>query len=451
MENRNPFCFPDLLPNRALWRSNLVDRFLLSAFRFRTRGFLRMQEAQRAIPPVPKRGVGYLYLHVPFCETLCPFCSFHRVQHCPTRARLYFQSLREEMRCYHRSGFQFSGAYFGGGTPTVEPDELVQTIELARALFGVRDISVETNPKDLRPEILEPLRNAGVTRLSVGVQSFDDRLLKEMERYEKYGSGLDAREHIRHAVGLFPTLNVDLIFNLPHQDLASLERDLETFCTVGANQVSVYPLMSSPDVSRRMATATGLPDRRRLRQFYETILKRLLPEFRASSAWCFTRRGRCSDEYIVEADFYIGVGSGAFSYVDGTLYATTFSLDGYEKRIAQGLTGITVQNRLSELDQMRYSLLVKMFGLHLDREWVLRHHGSAFFRKMWGELRTLEVLGAATRDGTGWRLTERGMYWLMLMMCAFFESVSEYRASMRAHVQEEMDTPATPMLVSVAS
>src|SRR5690242_19285191 len=140
MENWNPFSFPDLLPNRALSRSNLMDRFLLSAFRLRTRGFLRMQEAPRAVPLVPKSGVGFLYLHVPFCETLCPFCSFHRVQHCPTRAQRYFHSLREEMRCYHKNGFRFSGAYFGGGTPTVEPDELVETIELARALFDLRDI-----------------------------------------------------------------------------------------------------------------------------------------------------------------------------------------------------------------------------------------------------------------------------------------------------------------------
>jgi coproporphyrinogen III oxidase-like Fe-S oxidoreductase len=185
-----------------------------------------------------------------------------------------------------------------------------------------------------------------------------------------------------------------------------------------------------------MIESTGLPERRRLRQFYHTILSHLLPEFAPSSAWCFTKRGQTSDEYIVEADYYVGVGSGAFSYLDGTLYATTFSLDDYRSRIARGLTGITVQHRLTRGDQMRYSLLVKMFGLSLERQWAMQRYGKSFFRKLWGELRTLEWLGAARTSSRGWQLTGRGMYWLMLMMSAFFESVAEYREAMRSRVRE---------------
>jgi len=409
-----------------------------------------MRDAPGTVPPPPADGLGCLYLHVPFCETLCPFCSFHRVQYRHSQAERYFHALRQEVRHYHAAGFRFSTAYFGGGTPTTEPEELVETIDLVRKLFDLRDISVETNPKDLRPEILEPLRAAGVSRLSVGVQSFDDRLLKGMQRYEKYGSGAEARAHLQAAAGLFPTLNVDLIFNLPHQDLASLKRDLDIVREVGANQVSLYPLMNSPGIARRMADSTGLPDPHRVRHFYQTILARLMPEFTPSSAWCFSRRGEASDEYIAEADHYVGVGSGAFSYLDGTLYATTFCLDTYEKRIAQGLTGITVQSRLNLGDQMRYSLLAKMFGLRLDREWALRRYGPRFFRRLWGELRTLEWLGAARRDQRGWQLTERGMYWLMLMMCAFFESVAEYREAMRAHIPAELNAITSPCVLASA-
>jgi coproporphyrinogen III oxidase-like Fe-S oxidoreductase len=413
----------------------VIDAFLLRAFRFRTRRFLCMEDASCAIPsPLASSSRGSLYLHIPFCEKLCPFCSFHRLQHHRPQAQRYFRCLREEIHRYHEAGFQFSSAYFGGGTPTTEPEGLVETVNLVRNLFNVRDISIETNPRDLRPEILEPLRSAGVTRLSVGVQSFDDRLLKEMDRYESYGSSAEAHEHLQKAAGLFPTLNVDLIFNLPHQDLASLERDLRIFRASGANQVSFYPLMTSPSVVKKLAAATGLPGRRKLYSFYKTILASVTPEFTPSSAWCFTRQGQTSDEYIVDADFYVGVGSGAFSYLGGTLYATTFSLDAYEKRIAEGLTGVTVQSHLSETDQMRYSLLVKMFGLRLDREWALRRYGPRFFRRLWAELLTLECLGAARRDDRGWQLTERGMYWLMLMMSAFFESVAQYREFIRAYL-----------------
>ena len=423
--------------------SPLIDAFLLRAFRFHTRGFLRMEETDGSLPPAPRDGAGYLYVHVPFCEVLCPFCSFHRVQHQHGRAQRYFAALRTEIRRYHAAGFRFTGAYIGGGTPTTEPAELVETVALIRQLFGAQEISVETNPKDLRPDLLVALRDAGVSRLSVGVQSFDDGLLREMERYDKYGSGAEIQERISAAVPFFPTLNIDLLFNLPHQTEALLERDLAIVRALGANQVSFYPLMSSPTVAPRMAAAMGAPaGRRRQRALYERIVAGLRPEFAPSSAWCFTRRGQTIDEYIVEADHYVGVGSGAFSYLDGTLYTTTFSLARYEQLIAEGRCGISTRRRLRPAEQMRYALLVRMFGLRLDRAWAERRFGPQFFRTVWGELRTLELLGAARRDAQGWTLNERGMYWLMLMMSAFFESVNTYRDAMRAHVREELNEPA---------
>jgi coproporphyrinogen III oxidase-like Fe-S oxidoreductase len=376
---------------------------------------------------------------------LCPFCSFHRVQHCHEQARRYFAALRTEIGRYHAAGHTFTGVYFGGGTPTVEPEELLETIDMVRLLFGVKEISVETNPKDLRAPFLELLRRTGVTRLSVGVQSFDDRLLRDMERLEKYGSAREIAGHLAGAAGLFPTLNVDLIFNQPHQTPASFERDLVLVRELGVTQVSCYPLMSAPSVRRRMAGAMGLPDRRRLREFYRAILRGLPPEFQPTSAWCFTRRGTAGDEYIIAAENYVGVGSGAFSYLDGTLHATTFSLATYEQRIAAGLTGIVTRHALGATDQLRYALLVQMFGLGLDRAWAERRYGKKFFRRLWGELRTLEWLGAARRGPEGWRLTERGMFWLMLMMSAFFESVNAYREAMRAHVQLELESRGVPI------
>ncbi len=91
----------------------------------------------------------------------------------------------------HAAGFRFGEIYVGGGTPTVDAPELARTIELARSLSPVKRVSIETNPDDLVPERLQMLRDAGVNRLSVGVQSLDDRLLREMERLDKYGGGVD--------------------------------------------------------------------------------------------------------------------------------------------------------------------------------------------------------------------------------------------------------------------
>jgi coproporphyrinogen III oxidase-like Fe-S oxidoreductase len=127
-----------------------------------------------------------LYLHIPFCVVLCPFCSFHRVEFREDKATQYFQALQEEIRQVSEMGYKFGEVYVGGGTPTVLPDLLAETLELISSLHPVTSVSVETNPHDLDEKNTVRLKQAGVNRLSVGVQSFDDRLLREMNRYEKY-------------------------------------------------------------------------------------------------------------------------------------------------------------------------------------------------------------------------------------------------------------------------
>ncbi len=130
--------------------------------------------------PLPVAGKKYvLYAHIPFCESLCPYCSFNRFIYNEAKARLYFQNLRREMEMLSESGYDFVTMYIGGGTPTILVDELVKTIDFAKGLFSITEVSSETNPNHLTKEILTQLQGR-VDRLSVGVQSFDDNLLKEM-------------------------------------------------------------------------------------------------------------------------------------------------------------------------------------------------------------------------------------------------------------------------------
>ncbi|HXQ63993.1 MAG TPA: radical SAM protein, partial [Steroidobacteraceae bacterium] len=152
----------------------MLYRLLAAAFRREARRSMRLA-AGRGMPEPPAQPV-FLYLHVPFCEVLCPFCTFHRVRYESGKARAYFAALRGEIRLFHARGFRFSGVYVGGGTPTVEPGELVETLDLIAGFGHLDEVSVETNPGDLVPGVLDRLVAAGVRRLSVGVQSFDDGL-----------------------------------------------------------------------------------------------------------------------------------------------------------------------------------------------------------------------------------------------------------------------------------
>jgi coproporphyrinogen III oxidase-like Fe-S oxidoreductase len=325
----------------------------------------------------------------------------------------------------------------------VAPQRLKATLDLLRQYFPtIRELSVETNPSDLVEPTLDALQAAGVDRVSVGVQSFDDGLLKEMERHAKYGSRDRILASLERAAGRFRTLNIDMIFNLPHQTPAILQRDLDTVRACAANQVSFYPLMTSDSARRRMTASMGRIDRERVRDYYFHILDRLGADFHAESAWCFSRGSAAGvDEYISDAGDYVGIGSGAFSYVGGTMYATTFSLNSYAERMAQGQTAITQQRVMSEREQMRYEMLLRLFGLKLDRAWLERRFGGRFATVMLPEMTALKLAGAVREDAGGYTLTRRGMYLWVLMMSAFFESVNVFREQMRSHIRQELDLP----------
>jgi coproporphyrinogen III oxidase-like Fe-S oxidoreductase len=416
------------------------ERPFLHVLRREYAGAMRFDEDDSAeVMPAPPPGPCQLYVHVPFCEVLCPFCSFHRVRYNESKTARYFAALRNEIRLYHQAGFRFRDVYVGGGTPTVNPDELIATLDLIRTLSPVHTVSIETNPNHLEPEVLPRYRDAGVTRFSVGVQSFDDGLLAGMDRLEKYGNGSEIRQRLAAIRGIFPTLNVDMIFNLPGQTLAMLDHDIDTLLGLDVDQVSFYPLMTAPTARHKMHKTMGQADESLRYPMYERVLDRLLPTYRASSAWCFTRGEGMFDEYIIDEDDYVGVGSGAFSYVGDSMYSTTFSLNHYCRRVEGGQSGITQRRTLGLKERMRYDYLVRLFGGALKREYIADRYGAAFWLRMAPELVAMRLLGATSRDADGLRLTRRGMYCWVLMMAEFFNSVNDVREQMREHIRAELD------------
>jgi coproporphyrinogen III oxidase-like Fe-S oxidoreductase len=428
------------------------ERPFLAVLRHEYAAAMRFAEddAAEVMPAAPKAPC-QLYVHVPFCEVLCPFCSFHRVRYNASKTKRYFDALRREIHLYHGAGFRFGDVYVGGGTPTVDPDELIATLELLRALSPVKSISIETNPNHLQPQVLQRYRAAGVTRLSVGVQSFDDGLLAGMDRLEKYGSGAQIRERLAAADGVFPTLNVDMIFNLPGQTLAMLDHDLAALQALGVDQVSFYPLMTAPTARHAMEKSMGLSDPRLRHAMYERILDRLLPSYRPASAWCFSRSEGMFDEYIIDQDDYVGIGSGAFSYVGGSMYSTTFSLNHYCHRVEGGQSGITQRRTLGLKERMRYDYLVRLFGGELRHDHVQKRYGRAFALRMAPELAAMRLIGATSHDADAIRLTRLGMYCWVLMMAEFFNSVNGVREQMREHVRAELESWNEEARVPVSS
>jgi coproporphyrinogen III oxidase-like Fe-S oxidoreductase len=382
------------------------------------------------LPIAPDAEPRLLYMHIPFCEELCPYCSFHRIRLDETLALRYHTALRLEMALYRQKGYRFSGIYVGGGTPTVLMDELAETLRLARELFPVTSISVETNPNHLTDDNIAVLMQAGVNRLSVGIQTFDNSLLKKISRYDKYGSGEEIAERLAKTMGAFDTLNADMIFNFPDQTADMLETDLAMLLKLKMQQITFYPLMVSTLTQQRMSETLGKVDFHREQSFFHLILRRLEADYDSSSAWCFSRKkaGQCLiDEYVVDFDEYAGLGSGAIGYLNGVCYANTFDIEHYIARLSQKQLPLQAARRFEQADQIRYDFLMKLFSTRLNVGELEKKYGGRFLKSLWKEMIAFTLAGSFRYFSPHLYLTPRGRYYWVIMMREFFIAVNNFR------------------------
>lgn len=423
----------------------LSERVLTAYLRHETRRYITLKPIDIHSLPGPRMGHQYvLYAHVPFCESLCPYCSFNRFLLEERKARVYFRALREEMRMVAALGYHFASLYIGGGTPTILPDELAETIDLARELFGEMEVSCETNPNHLTPEIIQVLEGR-VQRLSVGVQSFNDDLLKQMNRFDKFGSGVEIQQKIKAAAPHFLSLNMDMIFNFPSQTAEILREDIRMVIESGAQQTTFYPLMSSPSVEKSLERSVGKVDTSREGKYYQIINEELTGHFSPMSAWTYLRKGGgMIDEYIVDSEEYVGIGSGAFSYLDGNLYVNTFSLHEYQKAISSGRMGVTATQRYNQHEQMRYRLMMDLFGLKFDRQSFKKRFGLSPALGLGMEMLFLNLVGAFT-GAKRQTLTPIGRYLSVVMMREFFTGVNNIRDIARQALTADERVCAMPV------
>jgi coproporphyrinogen III oxidase-like Fe-S oxidoreductase len=412
-----------------------AEPFLAKYMRARMRRAMRFRSPVNGwIPPKQESNDPILlYLHIPFCDQLCPYCSFNRIKFDPAVAKQYFACLRREIRIYGQLGYSFDSVYVGGGTPTILPTELESTLQLVKQLWPIKRISTETNPNHLTPKILGLLRKLGVNRLSVGVQSFNDQVLQEIGRYARYGSGTQIRRRLAAARGFFETLNIDLIFNYPRQSEQMLLQDLRSVKTIEADQVTFYPLMSAR-TNEHNGDGLKAGQRTRERMFYALIRRELSDTHDPSSAWCFSRkdyetdwRENFIDEYIVDNDHYAGLGSGSFGYLQGTLYSNTFEISQYIDLLSKGILPVVASKRFSRLEQIRYDFLMKLFGGSLDRSYLEGKYRGLALLHVWKELLFFVSMGAIKVKNSEIILTEKGYYLWVVLMREFFTGVNIFR------------------------
>ena len=422
-----------LMPN---WMINLTDRIM----QYYIDRYLNCDPVVLDRPPEPQPGHQYLlYAHIPFCKTLCSYCTFHRFLFKEHKAREYFVNLRKEMDYVKALGYDFTSMYIGGGTTTILEDELIRTIEHARTLFpGIKEVSCETDPLQIATPTFRNLKGL-VDRMSIGVQSFNDDILKMTERYDKFGSGALIYERLQEALELFPTTNVDMIFGFRGQDLEMLQRDMDLLVELNPRQITTYPLMVTSQ-TRKSVKQTIAAKGIELADQYAVIMNTIGNHYRQLTSWTFGRtHDEGFDEYVVDHDEYLGVGSGAFSFLGSSLYVNTFSLRRYNERIKEGKTGVERRRQFDKHAVLQYRLLLGLFSARLSRKYFREVHGVDLDKALFKEMLGLRIAGAIKdnpEDPDNLIVTDAGKFLGLVMMKAFYSGMDNVRAELRKPLRD---------------
>lgn len=422
-----------LMPN---WMINLTDRIM----QYYIDRYLNCDPVVLDRPPEPQPGHQYLlYAHIPFCKTLCSYCTFHRFLFKEHKAREYFVNLRKEMDYVKALGYDFTSMYIGGGTTTILEDELIRTIEHARTLFpGIKEVSCETDPLQIATPTFRNLKGL-VDRMSIGVQSFNNDILKMTERYDKFGSGALIYERLQEALELFPTTNVDMIFGFRGQDLEMLQRDMDLLVELNPRQITTYPLMVTSQ-TRKSVKQTIAAKGIELADQYAVIMNTLGNHYRQLTSWTFGRtHDEGFDEYVVDHDEYLGVGSGAFSFLGSSLYVNTFSLRRYNERIKEGKTGVERRRQFDKHAVLQYRLLLGLFSARLSRKYFREVHGVDLDKALFKEMLGLRIAGAIKdnpEDPDNLIVTDAGKFLGLVMMKAFYSGMDNVRAELRKPLRD---------------
>ena len=273
-----------------------------------------------------------MYIHIPFCNKICTYCDFCKMYPKEELIQNYLESLRNEIDTYYIND-TIKTLYIGGGTPSC------LTIEELDCLFEILnnikkdkecEFTFECNLNDIEETLLIYLKNKGVNRLSIGVQSFNKNVLKLLGREYNF----DINEKIKLAKKYFPNINIDLIFGINGQNINDLKEDLNSFIKLDINHISIYSLILEDHTILKINNYIE-QDENLNREMYDYICNFLKENgYNHYEISNFAKKGYESKHnlnYWNNGKYY-GFGLGAAGYIDDIRYTNTRSITKYNKR-----------------------------------------------------------------------------------------------------------------------
>jgi oxygen-independent coproporphyrinogen-3 oxidase len=315
-----------------------------------------------------------IYLHVPFCLKRCHFCAFYLVMHEEQRVEQFLQAFEQEIALYagqlEISRRTVSTVYVGGGTPTaLLPGQLAKILAVMTSRFSLSEkceITVEATPESLTARYADILQQAGVTRLSVGIQSFDQQ---ERTRLGLSGTVVEAMSGVQIAKQAgFSNINVDLIYGIPGQSFQSWERTLTQALELNPSHLSCYALSLEEGTRFHTEFRRGTfelmdpDDEVSFQHRAEAQLETAGFHRYEISNWAKPGRACQHNLRYWRGLEYLGLGPSAQSYLSESRFGNVSSVDQYSKQLEAGKLPIAERERLPRLQQEKERIV---FGLRL--------------------------------------------------------------------------------------
>jgi oxygen-independent coproporphyrinogen III oxidase len=363
-----------------------------------------------------------LYIHIPFCKNICPYCPYNKIKYDAALVEPYVESILNEIEMYHSSvgRIRISSIYIGGGTPTLLIDELGIILEKIFKQFEVTgDICIETSPQDINDQVIARLKKYNVGLVSLGVQSFDDKYLRLIGRnYNSYTAESAVK---KLTCAGFKSINVDMIFSLPGQSAGELKADIEKAISMGANQITTYPLFTFPYTPvgeyRRLKQIKmpNLIQRHRNYRCINKIFKR--HGFSRVSVWSF-KKGNIPRYSSVTRDGYIGLGAGAGSDTPSGFYFNTFSVPDYIESCQKGSFPTAFYMRYNEKMRKYFWFYWRVYDTHISKAGLDEKFGpnNSKIKTLIAFLKLIRFIDEDTDD---LRLSDRGAFWMHLIQNYF--------------------------------
>lgn len=346
-----------------------------------------------------------IYIHIPFCVRKCDYCDFLSFQSNSEERKKYVDFLIKEIRLYPK--YKYDTVYFGGGTPSLLETEDIKRILAELDICENAEVTLEANPKTIDLKKLKKLKEIGINRISMGVQSFDEKFLKKLGRLHNSQEGIQAYYDAREAG--FKNISLDLMFSLPGQSLEEVKKDLYKMIELNPEHFSIYSLIWEPDTKFYEKLESGEyeeTDNDLEAQMYEYIIdyskKMGYHHYEISNFAKSGKEARHNSKYWKNKE-YMGVGLGASGYIEGVRYKNKMKFIDYYDSILLGEKPILEKE---EVDNDMAEEYRHILGLRLLEEGIVISNDEKY-QKIY---KNLEEKGFIQKKSNRYILTEKGVF-----------------------------------------